>query len=204
MTEIDEIFWSAFREHTLRIVEAATLVVAMLEQVDDNDALALEVRKLESRGDEIAHDAMSALRDNWLTFLDRSEIHGLITRLDDVLDFIQAAGERISLYRLSQVRPEALELARLMVTLAHELERAVRMLEGMRDSQPLFVVCRVIERHRRDADAILRQGLARLFREANDLVEVMKWRDVLGVLGAAIERADGVGDVLQNIALEHG
>jgi uncharacterized protein Yka (UPF0111/DUF47 family) len=199
----DEIFWSAFREHTLRIVEASSLVVTMLEQHERRDAIALEVRQLEHRGDEIAHAALHALRSHWLTFLDRAEIHGLIMRLDDVLDFVQAAGERIRLYELTHVRSEALDLAKLLVRLARELERAMPMLTRMQDSQPLFQLCRLIGRARRDADAILRQGHARLFREATDIVEILKWRDVFGVLGAAIARADGVGDALQNIALEH-
>ena len=199
----DEIFWSAFREHTLRIVQASSLVVTMLEQHDQREAIAVEVRELESRGDEIARGALQALRSHWLTFLDRAEIHGLITRLDEVLNFVQSAGERIRLYELTHVRSEALDLARLLVRLAREIERAMPMLTRMQDAQPLFQLCRLIERSRRDADAILRQGHARLFREATDLVEILKWRDVFGVLGAAIARADGVGDALQNIALEH-
>lgn len=201
--DIDVVVTSAFCEHAQRSVEAAGLLVIMLEDLEQCEALAHQVKCLESRGDEITHDTLRALRTAFLTFLDPREIHSLLTRLDDVLDLVQAAGERIRLYELSYARPEAIDLARLLVTLAREIEQGVHALGKVGSSESLLASCRAIDRHGRKADAISRRGIARLYRETTDLVEVMKWRDVFGTLGAAVAQADGVGSVLQNIALEH-
>src|SRR5262245_59657612 len=96
----DKIFWDAFTGHAQRSVKASDLLVEMLEHPERAEALAQQVGNLEHEGDKITHDTVLALHQTWITPLDREEIHGLIAKLDDVLDFIEAASDRIALYKI--------------------------------------------------------------------------------------------------------
>ena len=174
----DAVFFDALANHARKSVAASKLLVEMLEQLDHAPAIAKKIKDLEHEGDKITHDCLAALHQTWITPLDREEIHGLISRLDDVLDFVEAASDRIALYEITQVRPEAVELAKILHSSCTEIQKAVGMLNNLKDVKPLLDLCMHINRHEHDADQIFRRGLARLFKERTDPLEVMKWRDV--------------------------
>ncbi|MFI5307751.1 MAG: DUF47 domain-containing protein [Polyangiales bacterium] len=199
----DNVFWSAFTDHAQHTVRAATLLVEMLEHLDRREPLAAEIKELEHKGDQITHDTLHALHQTWITPLDREEIHGLIASLDDVLDFVEAAGDRIALYQIHDVRPEAIDLAKSLLASAGEIHKAVSMLSNIKDSKPLLDLCVAINRHEHEADQIFRRALARLFNEKNDPLEVIKWRDILDALETATDRAEDVANIIEGIVLEH-
>ena len=200
----DEEFWSAFSNHSQRTVRAAELLVQMLEHPDQRQKLVQDISDLEHEGDKITHDTVLALHQTWITPLDREEIHGLISRLDDVLDFIDAAADRIALYEIEKTRPEAVDLAKILQLSCSEIERAVGLLRNMKDPQPLLALCMHINRHEHDADQIFRRALARLFNERTDPLELMKWRDILESIETATDRAEDVANIIEGIVLEHG
>ncbi len=200
----DDEFWSAFSGHAQRTKRAAELLVQILEHPDQAQSLGQQISDLEHEGDQITHNTVLALHQTWITPLDREDIHGLISRLDDVLDFIDSASDRFALYQLSAVRPEAVEIAKILHLSCTEIERAMGLLRNMKDVKPLLELCRQINRHEHDADSVFRRALARLFNERTDPLEVMKWRDVLDALETATDRAEDVANIIEGIVLEHG
>ena len=199
----DKLFWSAFTNHAEQTVRAAGLLVEMLEHLDRRESLAAEIKELEHKGDEITHDTLHALHQTWITPLDREEIHGLISSLDDVLDFLESASDRIALYEIREMRPEAIELAKSLLESATEIQKAVGMLSNLRDSKPVLDACIAINKCEHEADQIFRRGLARLFNEKNEPIEVIKWRDILDALETATDRAEDVANIIEGIVLEH-
>src|SRR5689334_17562341 len=94
----DHAFYEAFEAHAARSVEAAKLVAQILREPARAAELAKEVNRAESAGDKITHDTIARLHQTWITPIDRSDIHSLITSLDDVLDLTEAVSERLLLY----------------------------------------------------------------------------------------------------------
>jgi hypothetical protein len=200
----DKEFWTAFTSHSQLTVRAAGLLVEMLEHPERRQRLVQEISDLEHEGDKITHDTVLALHQTWITPLDRESIHGLISRLDDVLDFVDAAADRIALYEIELARPEAIDIARILLLSCSEIERAMGMLQNMKDAKPLLALCMHVNRHEHDADQIFRRGLARLFNERTDPLELMKWRDILESIETATDRAEDVANIIEGIVLEHG
>jgi predicted phosphate transport protein (TIGR00153 family) len=200
----DNEFWSAFTGHAQRTVRAAGLLVEMFEHPERRQDLSAQISDLEHEGDKITHDTVQALHQTWITPLDREEIHGLISRLDDVLDFLDAASDRVSLYEIETVRPEAVELAKILQRSCSEIEKAVGLLQNMKDVRPILDRCMHINRFEHDADQVFRKGLARLFKEKTDPLEVMKWRDIMESIETATDRAEDVANIIEGIVLEHG
>lgn len=199
----DAVFWDAFRVMTEKTVQAVEHLVQMLEQPAQAVELAAKIKDLEHDGDRVTHEVVMALHQTWITPLDRDEIHALITSLDDVLDFVDGAGDKVALYEITETRSEAVELAKCLHQAAVEIQRAIAQLTKIKDPQPLLELCRSINKHEHDADAIFRRGIARLFKERPDPLEVMKWRDVLDALEMATDRAEDVANVIEGIVLEH-
>lgn len=201
----DKEFWEAFSGHSQRTSKAAETLLSMLEHPENAAAAAQEIADLEHEGDRITHDTVHALHQTWITPLDREEIHGLISRLDDVLDFIEAASERVMLYEIKTVRPEAIDLARILARSCADIQKAMGMLQNLKDARPLLDLCMHINRHEHDADQIFRRGLARLFneKENNNPMDVMKWRDILESIETATDRCEDVANIIEGIVLEH-
>jgi predicted phosphate transport protein (TIGR00153 family) len=199
----DKIFWDAFTSHANATVEATGLLRKMLDDHADVQQLSSQISDIENRGDKITHDTVLALHQTWITPLDREEIHELISKLDDVLDYVEAAGERIALYEIREATPEARDLARVLEASAQEVARAVAALPNMKDSKALLDLCVAINKHENEADMIFRKGLARLFKGAGDPLAVMKWRDIYESMETATDRAEDVANIIEGIVLEH-
>lgn len=199
----DGVFWSAFAAMTEKTVAAAAVLREMLEQPARASELAARIKDLEHEGDKITHEVVQALHQTWITPLDREEIHALITSLDSVLDFIDAAGDKIALYEVDSVRPEALELVETLQASVADIATAVQGLKKIKDPAPLLELCRTINKHEHVADMIFRKGLARLFKEKTEPLELMKWRDILESMETSTDRAEDVANIIEGIILEH-
>src|SRR5208283_1270303 len=83
---------------------------------------------IERRGDEMTHRILVKLNQTFITPFDREDIHLLASSLDDVLDFIYAASNRLLNYKITQPSPSAKILAGIILTQTEELKKAVGLL----------------------------------------------------------------------------
>jgi predicted phosphate transport protein (TIGR00153 family) len=199
-----DIFFRAFTEHAARSVEAAKLLLEMLEHVDRKEKLALEVGEKESAGDRITHETVKRLHETWITPLDRFDIHGLISKLDDVLDLVEAVSERLVLFEIKTVRPQAIDLARVLLKGCEDVQRAMQLLPKLASkSKELLDICVEINRLENEADAIYRRAIAELFHNGNDPIDVMKWRDIFDNIEEATDRCEDVANIVEGVVLEY-
>ncbi|MEB2311245.1 MAG: DUF47 family protein [Sorangiineae bacterium] len=199
----DAVFWKAFQSHADLTVQATRNLKAMLEDPSQVMILAGEISRAEKEGDHITHETMSALHQIWITPLDREEIHALMSALDDVLDFVEAASDWVMLYEITTARPEAIELASSLCSAAEDVAKAVGHLNKLKDPQPVLDLCVSINTHEHQADVVFRRAVARLFKEPSDPIEVMRWRDILEAMETATDRAEDVANIIEGIVLEH-
>jgi uncharacterized protein len=104
-------FFDLFEQHADRTRQAASLLADMLRENADHEDFARRVKDVEHEGDEITHIVIERLHQTYITPMDREDIHELISHMDDVLDLVDASSERIWLYRIRTIEPEARELA---------------------------------------------------------------------------------------------
>ena len=198
------VFFQAFTDHATRSVEAAKLLQEMLEHIDRKEKLALEIGEKESAADRITHDTVKHLHETWITPLDRFDIHGLISKLDDVLDLIEAVAERLVLFEIKTVRPPAVELARVLLKACEDMHRAMTLLPQLAaKGKELIDICVEINRLENEADAIYRRAIAELFHNGNDPIEVMKWRDIFDNIEEATDRCEDVANIVEGVVLEY-
>jgi hypothetical protein len=221
----DAAFFEAFSRHAAASVKAATLLVEMMKQlqcsgpdgpsvylagkeVDPTVAAALKkladgIKEAETEGDTITHDTMKRLHGNWITPLDRNDIHLLVSRLDDVLDYIEEAADRLVLFKVHVVPREAYELAEILVRTCETLAKSVALLQTMGKAPEILELCVEVNRLENAADKIHRQAIASLFDARHDPLTVMKWRDIFDSLESAADRCEDVANVVEGVVLEY-
>jgi predicted phosphate transport protein (TIGR00153 family) len=202
----DDVFYGAFSDHASKSVEAAKLVLEMLEHPDRRDTLGIEVGEKEGAGDRITHETLKRLHETWITPLDRFDIHSLISKLDDVLDHIEAVSERLVLFEIATVRPPAVELTRVLLKCCEHVHRAMLLMPTLSAKrEELLEICVEINRLENEADHIYRRALAELYRTGSgiDPVEIMKWRDILDNIEEATDRCEDVTNIVEGVVLEY-
>jgi hypothetical protein len=196
-------FFDLFEQHADRTREAATLLGGMLRDGADPEWQAERVKEVEHQGDEITHTVIERLHQTFITPMDRNDMHRLISRLDDVLDLIHATAERLWLYGLRPMRPEARDFADVLEKAVEEVGAAVRGLRDLKDRQRLIAHCTEINRLENEGDRILRRAVAQLFQEGADPIQVIKWKEIYDNLENAIDRCEDVANVIEGVALEY-
>lgn len=199
----DESFFDFFEAHAATTVEACRELLALVSEGGDVVARAKSIKELESRADTITHDCLETLHGTFITPLDRDEIHRLIARLDDVMDFAEASSDLFALYRIDHFTAEARGMAETLLKAVQEIEQAVRGLRNMKNAKEIKSHCVEIHRLENAADRLHREAVAGLFQNGQDPVTIIKWKDVYGNLESATDGCEAVANLLEGIILEH-
>jgi predicted phosphate transport protein (TIGR00153 family) len=172
----------------------------MVNNFGDARAKAPAIKEVEHQGDQVTHDIVRKLNTTFITPIDREDIHDLATRLDDVLDFIEAAAERLVVYRIKEPTSASRAMAEVIVQQTHAMERAIKCLRTM---DPAFHEHAVeVNRLENSADNLLRDSLAALFEEQADPIEVIKWKEIYETMETVTDRCEDVVNVIEGIILK--
>jgi uncharacterized protein Yka (UPF0111/DUF47 family) len=196
-------FFDAFEKQAALTVEGARLFKEMLEDFRDIPRKVREIKDVEHRADDVTHAAFALLYTQFITPFDRAVIHRLLSAIDDVLDLTDAATERIGLYDIQTVMPEAGELATVLLAQTRKMQEAVHGLRNVKDSRRILDACKEINSLENQADSLLRRALADLFRSGTDTLTIIKWKEILDLIETATDRAEDVANVIENVVLEN-
>jgi hypothetical protein len=192
-------FFSLFTELTGNVNEGAQALSALFRNYRDVAAQAERIKAFEHKGDDLTHEIITKLNQTFVTPFDREDIHELTTKIDDVLDLIDAVATRLVIYRVERLRPGAAELADVLVRATAQIHAAVSRLEkhdGILDH------CIEINRLENEGDAAVRKAIARLFEEEKDPIEVLKWKEILEVLETASDKCEDVANIIEAVVLK--
>lgn len=202
MPKSDE-FFDDFDKQAAAVLEGARLLDALLSDFTDVPNKAKAIKDVEHRSDEVTHHAFERLHQQFITPFDRAEIHRLLGRIDDVLDLTDAASERLVRYEITTVLPDAKELSRVLVKCCETMQEAVKALRFIKQPQQILERCKELKKLESEADAVLRTGVAKLFKSGADVLDVIKWKEIYDLIESATDRCLDVANVIEGVVLEH-
>jgi uncharacterized protein len=193
-------FFDLFERQSEYIIQASGLIHEMTHNFADARAKAHAIKEVEHQGDLVTHEVVKRLNTTFITPLDREDIHDLATRLDDVLDYIEAAAERLVVYRIKEPTSACRAMADVIVSQTHAMDRAIRCLRTM---DPGFHEHAVeVNRLENAADTLLRDSLAAMFDEQPDPIEIIKWKEIYETMETVTDRCEDVANVIEGIILK--
>jgi uncharacterized protein len=194
-------FFDYFQAATSNLLEAARLLQKLLDDFHDVDEVVAQLTELEHRGDFIVHEVTSLLPRTLITPFDGQDIQRLIDAVDDALDTIHAAGVRLSIYQITEVRKPAKRLARLIVEGAGELDVAIKSLNNKKlypEIKERIVQINTIEN---TGDRVMEEGLRNLVERRDDLFDLIRWKEIYELLEQATDQLEDAGDVIQRVMI---
>jgi hypothetical protein len=192
-------FFDLFADVASNVTDGARLLRDILEDFNNVPARVEKLKALERRGDDMTHAIITKLNQTFITPFDREDIHRLASSLDDVLDCVNAAGQRLLLYKFHSAPPPALELAGIIVRQSEELNEAVCMLEK---NKHVLEHCVEINRLENEADRVCREAVGRLFEQEKDPIALIKTKELYEVLEIATDKAEDAANVLEAVVVK--
>jgi uncharacterized protein len=199
----DASFFTLFEHQGQKTVEGCRAFLAMVEAPANLESQAERVKQIEHECDEITHSVVEGLHRTFITPIDRNDIHRLITKMDDIMDMVEAAADRLALYDLPKMTPEVADLARCLVSSAEHVLSAVSGIRDLGKTNAILQHCIEINRLENVADSILRGALVRLFREEKDPIAIIKWKEIYETLESATDRCEDVANIIEGVVLEN-
>ncbi len=195
-------FFDMFTEIAINVVAGARALNDLMHQYDylQVPAAVQKIKEIEHHGDDMTHRVLVKLNQTFITPFDREDIHLLASSLDDVLDFVYSASDRLVTYKITQPSPSAKVLTAIILKQAEELQKAVALLG--KDGQ-LLAHCVEVNRLENEADQISREAIGRLFDGDYDPIMLIKLKELLEILEEASDKAEDVADVLETIVLKN-
>jgi predicted phosphate transport protein (TIGR00153 family) len=192
-------FFEMFSDMANNLTEGARLLKAILEDMKDVPSRVEQLKTIEHRGDEMTHDILTRLNQTFITPFDREDIHKLASSLDDVLDFVHGAGERLVMYKITDLIPSAPQLADCIVRQSEQLRQAVAHLEKKNN---VLQYCVEINRLENEADRIARSALGQLFETETNPIALIKKKEMYEVLETATDKAEDAANVIESVVVK--
>jgi predicted phosphate transport protein (TIGR00153 family) len=162
------------------------------------------IKGIEHEADQVTHDIFDRLNRTFITPIDREDIARLAHALDEVIDSIYAATNRLVLFEIPAPTPEMKQFTDILEAQVTELTGGIASLRKPA-SMAKMIQPHAVEMHRleNDADRLLYRITAELFK-GRDAVHIMKYKEIYEYLEYATDCCEDVADVLQDIVRKHG
>jgi uncharacterized protein len=196
----DREFFDLFDEAAGNGVRAAELLLEMIRDFPEKKDLAREILIYEQEGDRITHDIIKRLNQTFVTPIDREDIYGLASALDDVVDFTEEAADFLILYKVEAPMEQSVRLAEVLVTACRQIAEAMPRMRGFKDISHYTVE---VNRLENDGDRISREAMAALFDGGIDPMVVIRWKDIYERLEQAIDATEHVANILEGIVIKN-
>ena len=175
----------------------------LLNDHTDLETKVAQLTEMEHRGDELFHELSRRLNATFVTPIDREDIHAMGSSMDDVLDLIQGSATRMQMFQCGDVKPCLLEMSDIMVECSGILRQGIKRLPKFQDLSDLRKPLKALESR---GDRINRQAVADLFSHCQtvaDIVDLIKWKEVIENVEDAIDKFEDVFDVIENVVVKH-
>ena len=197
----DQRFYALFSDQAVIAAESARVLEAELRDYADPVAAADRLRELEHRGDDANHAVLAHLEETFVIPFERQDIHALTGVLDDIIDLVEKVGDMLVLYHVPVPPPGAADQAAILVKACDVIVDGVGALIRPMDLRAYPPRIHALEK---EGDVLRRRLIEQLFDDPANVLSVLTGEEIYEGLENAIDAADRVGRVLEQIATTYG
>ena len=199
-------FFALFNRHADFVAEGGRAMAELVRDYNDRyrrAALIERINEVERAADKVTYETVSLVHSTFITPFDRNDIHRLISGMDDILDLIQDAAESMSLFDIQTLPQEAMQMSIILTACCEKVKVAVELLSSMDNASRALALAQEIDGLESDADAVMRTGISKLFREEQDVRQLIKHKNVYEYLENAIDKCQDVANIIEAVVVEN-
>lgn len=198
-TKKDLIFFDLFSVVMDDTCKAAEILQDLFTNFSDVDSKIKAIERLEHSCDRTIHDIIQHLNRSFITPIDREDIFIIAKTIDDIIDNIEATAQKLKLFMITQIRPQSLEMTRLITQCTKVLTDVVGELKNMKTSkilQPKIIEVNNIENQ---GDTTYNRIIQDLFSKEKNPVEIIKWKEIYESMESTLDTCEDIANVIEGI-----
>ncbi|MBX2905513.1 MAG: DUF47 family protein [Taibaiella sp.] len=201
----DKVFFSLFEEvSTTLIAMGETFKKAMHEKdLSKRDEMLRSLEEFEHKNDETTHKIFVELGSNFITPLDREDIHYLATSLDDIADYLWGAAKRVVNYQVKDEYGTLPAFAEIISKSINAINTAIYGLRDMKDLRAITTACVLVNSLENNADDLLDSTMMKLFSSNISAVELIKQKDIFQMLEVVTDKCEDAANVVESIIIKY-
>lgn len=201
----DRVFYQLFETVSDVLVKMGHILNELVNEpsYDKRAKLIKDLEDLEHENDDNTHRIFTELSKNFITPFDREDIHFLASALDDVADYIYAAGKKINFYHVDPNDIGIQKMAELIKNGTIQMEKAVKELRNMKNLRQITDALVAINSIENQGDDIFDLSIERLFATENDPKELIKKREIYQVLEIVTDKFEDASNVIESIIVKY-
>ncbi|MBC7864682.1 MAG: DUF47 family protein [Bacteroidia bacterium] len=165
----------------------------------ERSALYSAIEEKEHKGDRITHKVFVELSSNFLTPIDRTDIHNIASITDDIADNILSICEKIELYKIKEISVQEIKLVELIRKCIVEIKGAVVLLGSSHNPLPIKKHCVNISSIENEAGKIVGHASKTLLENSADPIEQIKHFELIGILEDSIDKCEDMANSLEEL-----
>ena len=201
----NKIFYELFERVANNVEKMGSILKSVVFEpdFDKRAALITQLEDLEHANDELTHNLFTELGRNFITPFDREDIHSLASSLDDIADYIYAAGKKINFYRINPNDTGMHKFAELIEQGSAQVKIAVVELRDMKNMRNMTEALVKINSIENQADDVFDFSIEKLFDTEPDAKEVIKKREIYQVMEIVTDKCEDASNVIESIIIKY-
>jgi predicted phosphate transport protein (TIGR00153 family) len=199
-------FFPLLQELSAVMVKAGSKLhdlIAFAEE-DQRSEICRLIKQEETAGDKISARIVKELNSTFITPFDREDINELADKIEEVIDVINRAAQKILLYSPRQFTPYAVKMTEIIQSGTLEIQGAVEGLEHLKKTDDVFRKhYKEIKKLEEEADGVYEKGITDLFKNEASTVELIKLKEIIQELEKAANKINSAGKVLKTIFVKY-
>lgn len=163
------------------------------------DARLTEMHAIEHFADLVTHEIYSNVVTEFITPIDREDILNLTNELDDVVDYIEDIMQRIYMFNIRTIIPEANEMIDIIVKSTSSLKLALEEFPNYKKSKTIMQYLIEVNTYEEEADQLYIKTLHKLFSSDEDSKILLAWTKTFDRLERCTDAAEHAADVITSI-----
>lgn len=195
-------FFEMFDKQVDCLLEGADAMKKAVEKGTIDGFYLRKIHEIETKADEFAGKSINQLNKSFITPFDREDIHSLTKALDDVIDMMNTISNRLTVYKITEVKKNLIDFSLVIEESAKTLATAVKGMKDMKNYETCMNACMQIGRLENISDSMRDSALAGLFENEKDPVVIIKWKELYEDAETVVDICEDAAHVVESILLK--
>lgn len=170
---------------------------------ENQDVQLREIHAIENQADMVKHEMLKNLAHEFMTPIEREDIVSLSMQLDEVVDKVEAVFQRIYMFNIENIRPQAIEFAQLVVKCCKSLVVVMEEFKNFKKSKCLKNHIIEVNSIESEGDGFYTNCMRSLFLEDTDTRNLLIWTTIYDLLEDSLDACEDAADVIEGVIMKN-